>query len=152
VDKYDLKFTQLSRYAKHLLPIKKWRVKRFIRGLKSSMYIMMVSQVFSFYSSAIVSTRLIEAQELEDMAVGQSKRLKKKVNLLNDRDQVHVCIGDEMAVTTHGFRGGLDRDLQLVARSSFVSSGIILYVNIADDVILAQSATKGLELVSVVAR
>jgi hypothetical protein len=63
-------------------------VKRFIRGLKSSMYIMMVSQVFPFYSSAINSTRLIEAQELEDMAVGQSKRLKKKVNLLNDRDQV----------------------------------------------------------------
>jgi hypothetical protein len=44
--------------------------------------------VFTFYSSAINSTRLIEAQELEDMAVGQSKRLKKKVNLLNDRDQV----------------------------------------------------------------
>jgi hypothetical protein len=57
-----------------------------------------------------------------------------------------------MAVTTHGFRGGLDRDLQLVARNSFVSSGIVLYINIADDVILAQSATKGLELVSVVAR
>jgi hypothetical protein len=45
VDEYDLKFTQLSRYAEHLLPTK-WRVKRFIRGLKSSMYKVMVSQVF----------------------------------------------------------------------------------------------------------
>jgi len=43
VDKYDLKFTQLSKYAKHLLPTEEWRVKRFIRGLKSSMYMVMVS-------------------------------------------------------------------------------------------------------------
>ena len=30
-DEYDMKFTQLSKYMKHLLPIKEWRVKRFIR-------------------------------------------------------------------------------------------------------------------------
>ena len=70
VDEYDLKFTQLSRYAEHLLPTKEWRVKRFIKGLKSSMYKVMVSQMFPSYSSAVDSARLIEAQEIEDMTVG----------------------------------------------------------------------------------
>uniref|UniRef100_A0A6N2MJX2 Retrotransposon gag domain-containing protein n=1 Tax=Salix viminalis TaxID=40686 RepID=A0A6N2MJX2_SALVM len=63
VDEYDMKFTQLSRYAKHVLPTEEWRVKRFIKGLKSSMYIKMVSQV---------------DQELEDMVAGQSKRPRGK--------------------------------------------------------------------------
>jgi hypothetical protein len=40
---YDLNVTQLSRYVEHLLAFKKWRVKRFIRGIKSSMYMVMVS-------------------------------------------------------------------------------------------------------------
>ena len=63
-------FTQLSRYAEHLLPTKEWRVKRFIKGLKSFMYKVMVSQVFPSYSSAVDSARLIEAQEIEDMTAG----------------------------------------------------------------------------------
>uniref|UniRef100_A0A6N2MM29 Retrotransposon gag domain-containing protein n=1 Tax=Salix viminalis TaxID=40686 RepID=A0A6N2MM29_SALVM len=78
VDEYDMKFTQLSRYAKHVLPAEEWRVKRFIKGLKSFMYIMMVSQVFSSYSSAVDYARLIEEQELEDMVAGQSKRPRGK--------------------------------------------------------------------------
>ena len=45
-----------------------------IRGLKSSMYMVMVSQVFPSYSSAVDSARLIEARELEDMTAGQPKR------------------------------------------------------------------------------
>jgi hypothetical protein len=78
VDEYDLKFTQLSRYALHLLPTEEWRVKRFIRGLKSSMYMVMVSQVFPSYSSAVDKARLIEARELEDMVAGQSKRSREE--------------------------------------------------------------------------
>jgi hypothetical protein len=53
-------------------------VKRVIQGLKFSMYVVMVSQVFPSYFSAIDSTRLIEARELKDMAAGQSKRPKKE--------------------------------------------------------------------------
>jgi hypothetical protein len=74
VDKYDMKFTQLSRYVEHLLPTEEWRVKRFIRGLKSSMYKVMVSQVFPSCSLAVDSARLIEARELEDITAGQPKR------------------------------------------------------------------------------
>uniref|UniRef100_A0A6N2MLC2 Retrotransposon gag domain-containing protein n=1 Tax=Salix viminalis TaxID=40686 RepID=A0A6N2MLC2_SALVM len=102
VDEYDMKFTQLSRYAKHVLPTEEWRVKRFIKGLKSSIYIEMVSQVFSSYSSAVDYARLIEAQELEDMVAGQSKRPRGK--------------GNEMVVMAPGFKGGLDRDFHLVAQ------------------------------------
>ena len=78
MDEYDLKFTQLSRYAKHLLPTKEWRVKRFIRGLKSSMYKVIVSQVFPSYSSAVDSARLKKAREIKDMTAGQSKRPKEE--------------------------------------------------------------------------
>jgi hypothetical protein len=53
-------------------------VKRFIRGLKSLMYVVMVCQLFPYYSSAIDSVRLIEARELEDMAISQSKRPREK--------------------------------------------------------------------------
>jgi len=78
VDEYDLKFTQLSRYTEHLLPTEEWRVKRFIRGLKSSMYKVMVSQVFPSYSLAVDSARLIEVRELKDMTVGQPKRPREE--------------------------------------------------------------------------
>jgi hypothetical protein len=60
MDEYDLKSTQLSRYVEHLLLTKEWKVKRFIRGLKSLIY--MVSQVFSSFSTTIDSARLIEAE------------------------------------------------------------------------------------------
>ena len=78
VDEYDMKFTQLSRYVELLLPTKEWRVKRFIRGLKPSMFIVMVSQVFPSYSSTIDCARLIEEREFEDMGVGQPKRSKEE--------------------------------------------------------------------------
>ena len=55
-----------------------WRVKRFIRGLKSSMYKVMVSQVFPSYSLAVDSARLIEVRELKDMTVGQPKRPREE--------------------------------------------------------------------------
>jgi hypothetical protein len=38
------------------------------------MYVMMMSHMFPPYFSAIDSTRLIEARELEDIVVSQSKR------------------------------------------------------------------------------
>ena len=78
MDEYDLKFTQLSRYTEHLLPTEEWRVKRFIRELKSSIYKVMVSQMFPSYSSTVDSARLIEAQEIDDMTVGQSKRTREE--------------------------------------------------------------------------
>ena len=53
-------------------------MKRFIRGLKSSMYKVMVSQVFPSYSLAVDSARLIEVRELKDMTVGQPKRPREE--------------------------------------------------------------------------
>ena len=78
VDEYDLKFTQLSRYAEYLLPTEEWRVKRFIRGLKSSIFIAMVSQVFPSYSSAVDCARQIEAREFEDVVTSQPKRSREE--------------------------------------------------------------------------
>ena len=53
-------------------------MKRFIKGLKSSMYVVMVSHMFPSYFSAIDNVRLIEARELKDMAAGQSKRPREE--------------------------------------------------------------------------
>lgn len=70
----DLKFIQLLRYVELTLPTKECRVKKFIRGLKSSMYKVMVSQIFSSYSSDVDSIRLMEAREVEEIVVSQFKR------------------------------------------------------------------------------
>ena len=43
--------------------------------------------------------------------------LKKRVSLLDNRDQVQVRLGDKVVVRANGFRGDLDRDLQLVAQA-----------------------------------
>jgi hypothetical protein len=59
-------------------------VKRFIQGLKSSMYMVMISRVYPSLSLVVDSIRLIEAQEFEGMIVRQFKM----VSLLDSRDQV----------------------------------------------------------------
>ena len=53
-------------------------MNKFIKGLKFSMYVVMVSQVFPSYFSAIDSTRLIEARELANMVASQFKRPREK--------------------------------------------------------------------------
>jgi len=42
------------------------------------MHVVMVCQLFPSYSSAIDSVRLIEARELKDMVVSQSKRPREE--------------------------------------------------------------------------
>jgi hypothetical protein len=59
-------------------------VKRFIQGLKSSMYMVMISRVYPSLSLVVDSIRLIEAREFEGMIVRQFKM----VSLLDSRDQV----------------------------------------------------------------
>jgi hypothetical protein len=68
MNKYDLNFTQLSRYAKHLLEFKEWGVKSeevHSRNQILNVYGDGISGVF--YSLAINSAKLNEAWELEDM-------------------------------------------------------------------------------------
>lgn len=59
-------------------------MKRFIQGLKSSMYMVMISRVYPSLSLVVDSIRLIEAREFEGMIVRQFKM----VSLLDSRDQV----------------------------------------------------------------
>jgi hypothetical protein len=59
-------------------------VKRFIQGLKSSMYMVMISRVYPSLSPVVDSIRLIEAREFEGIIVRQFKM----VSLLDSRDQV----------------------------------------------------------------
>jgi hypothetical protein len=59
-------------------------VKRFIQGLKSSMYMVMISRVYPSLSPVVDSIRLIDAREFEGIIVRQFKM----VSLLDSRDQV----------------------------------------------------------------
>ena len=59
-------------------------MKRFIQGLKSSMYMVMISRVYPSLSPVVDSIRLIEAREFEGIIVRQFKM----VSLLDSRDQV----------------------------------------------------------------
>ena len=92
-------------------------MKRFIRGLKSSMYMVMVSQVFPSYSSAVDSARLIEAREIEDMTAGQSKRPRDECQSFRQQGLSAGPSRGRSGRQAHGFRGGLDRDRQLVAQA-----------------------------------
>lgn len=56
-------------------------------------------------------------RELEDMVAASLRGLEKRVSFLDNRDQVQVRLGDKVVVSANGFRGGLDRDLQLVAQT-----------------------------------
>lgn len=59
-------------------------MKRFIQGLKSSMYMVMISRVYPSLSPVVDNIRLIEAREFEGIIVRQFKM----VSLLDSRDQV----------------------------------------------------------------
>lgn len=59
--------------------------------------------MFPFYFLVVDSTRLIEARELEDMAISQSKRPRKDGQFLDSRDRVQVYLKDGVVVRAYRF-------------------------------------------------
>ncbi|EOY21530.1 DNA/RNA polymerases superfamily protein, putative isoform 2 [Theobroma cacao] len=65
VSEYDIRFTQLSRYAPYLVPTEEMKVKRFVDGLVWPLFRAIGPQRFDSYSSAVDCARRIEMRSVE---------------------------------------------------------------------------------------
>ena len=79
VTEYDICFTQLSKYGSHMIPTKRQKIKRFIRGLNDQLFHVMAAQEFSSYSVMVDRARMLEERE-----VGDSSSLPPKRPKVND--------------------------------------------------------------------
>jgi len=60
VNQYEVKFTQLSRYAEKLLSEEEDRTKRFVRGLKSEVRSKLIPFQLQVYSQAVEKALEVE--------------------------------------------------------------------------------------------
>jgi len=69
VNQYDVKFTQLSRYAEKLVFEEEKRMKRFVRGLKSEIESKLVPFQLQIYSQTMEKSLKVERhmQESQDV-------------------------------------------------------------------------------------
>ena len=67
VAEYDIQFTQLSRYAPHLVPTERMRIERFIDGLVRPLFRAVAPQMKSFpsYSAAVECAKMLEMKEMD---------------------------------------------------------------------------------------
>ena len=79
VAEYDIKFTQLSRYAPYLVPTEKMKIERFIDGLVRPLFRAVAPQMKTFpsYAAAVDCARMIEMKEME-VRVSQERTKKFK--------------------------------------------------------------------------
>ena len=80
VSEYDIRFTQLSRYAPYLVPTERMRIERFIEGLVMPLYRAVAPQMKTFpsYAAAVDCARMIEMKEME-MRASQERAKKIKI-------------------------------------------------------------------------
>ena len=80
VSEYDIRFTQLSRYAPYLVPTERMRIERFIEGLVMPLYRAVAPQMKTFpsYAAAVDCARMIEMKEME-MRASQERAKKFKI-------------------------------------------------------------------------
>ena len=74
---YDVRFTQLSRYASYLVSTERMRIERFIDGLVRPLYRAVAPQMKTFpsYSVTVDCARMLEMKEME--AHASQERTKK---------------------------------------------------------------------------
>ncbi|WRX09991.1 Retrotransposon gag domain - like 7 [Theobroma cacao] len=77
VSEYDIKFTQLSRYAPYLVSTKEMKIQRFVDGLVEPLFQAMASRDFNTYSAAVDCAQRIEMRTSESRVVrDRAKRVK----------------------------------------------------------------------------
>lgn len=77
VSEYDIKFTQLSRYAPYLVSTKEMKIQRFVDGLVEPLFQAVASRDFNTYSAAVDCAQRIEMRTSESRVVrDRAKRVK----------------------------------------------------------------------------
>lgn len=75
VEQYDTQFSQLARFASHILPDERERIKRFIMGLHPSLCQLMGTQMemYPSYDAMMDTARFMEMVEIEKMIRGRKE-------------------------------------------------------------------------------
>ncbi|WRX28626.1 Reverse transcriptase [Theobroma cacao] len=83
---YDIKFTQLSRYAPYLVAIEEIKIQRFVDGLVEPLFRAVASRDFNTYSIAVDYAQRIEMRTSESRAVRDRVQKAKTEGYQGRRD------------------------------------------------------------------
>lgn len=87
VAEYDIKFTQLAQYAKHLNLTEEVKTKQFVKGLVHPLFSSMAPRKFTSYTGVVDCARMLEAREMAKRATRDSKQIKTKTHQSGQRGQ-----------------------------------------------------------------
>ncbi|EOY18885.1 DNA/RNA polymerases superfamily protein [Theobroma cacao] len=86
VSEYDIKFTQLARYAPYLVSTEEMKIQRFVDGLVEPLFRAVASRDFTTYSAAVDRAQRIEMRTSESRATRDRAKRGKTEGYQGRRD------------------------------------------------------------------
>ncbi|XP_017974363.1 PREDICTED: uncharacterized protein LOC108661520 [Theobroma cacao] len=86
VSEYDIKFTQLARYAPYLVSTEEMKIQRFVDGLVEPLFRAVASRDFTTYSAAVDRAQRIEMRTSESRAARDRAKRGKTEGYQGRRD------------------------------------------------------------------
>ncbi|WRX29259.1 Reverse transcriptase domain - like 10 [Theobroma cacao] len=86
VSEYDIKFTQLARYAPYLISTEEMKIQRFVDGLVEPLFRAVASRDFTTYSAAVDRAQRIEMRTSESRAARDRAKRGKTEGYQGRRD------------------------------------------------------------------
>ncbi|EOY08659.1 DNA/RNA polymerases superfamily protein [Theobroma cacao] len=86
VSEYDIKFTQLARYAPYLVSTEEMKIQRFVDGLVEPLFRAVASRDFTTYSAAVDRAQRIEMRTSESRAARDREKRGKTEGYQGRRD------------------------------------------------------------------
>ncbi|WRX23329.1 zinc finger protein [Theobroma cacao] len=86
VSEYDIKFTQLTRYAPYLVSTEEMKIQRFVDGLVEPLFRAVASRDFTTYSAAVDRAQCIEMRTSESRAARDRAKRGKTEGYQSRRD------------------------------------------------------------------
>ncbi|EOY00166.1 Uncharacterized protein TCM_009841 [Theobroma cacao] len=86
VSEYDIKFTQLARYAPYLVSTEEMKIQRFVDGLVEPLFRAVASRDFTTYSAAVDRAQRIEMRTNESRAARDRAKRGKTEGYQGRRD------------------------------------------------------------------
>ncbi|EOY08406.1 Uncharacterized protein TCM_022818 [Theobroma cacao] len=86
VSEYDIKFTQLSRYAPYLVSTEEMKIQRFVDGLVEPLFRVVASQDFTTYSAVVDCAQHIEMRTSESRATRDRAKRTRTEGYQGHRD------------------------------------------------------------------
>ncbi|EOX94096.1 Uncharacterized protein TCM_003239 [Theobroma cacao] len=118
VSEYDIKFTQLARYAPYLVSTEEMKIQRFVDGLVEPLFRAVASRDFTTYSAAVDRAQRIEMRTNESRAARDRAKRGKTEGYQGCRD---FSSGGSSSS-----RQGPQRD----SRDNIVNSSTLLFVKV----------------------